>query len=269
MTDVQNIDRALAAAMSDANLNNVIRQYFNNQTITATALPSHPLTGYRPQTVSRGDVEYYVQFLHQKGYLAQFDLPNTVFNFLLPRGTVLTSGDVRKNFAHVSGAEKSDDEKPGERKPIVPENEEDDSKGGLGGYHGSVHIAGQTVYYSADVYSERLADGSANGIPVFAESWKNIVATLYHELQEARTDPDVEDAIRNPSDPNIERKLGWISDAGEEIGDFPLHDNVSLKNIIREVPLTDGSGTVPVQLQYSNAVHGPEGPIATLHPAAQ
>jgi hypothetical protein len=29
--------------------------------------------------------------------------------------------------------------------------------------------------------------------------------------------------------------------------------------------LGDGSGTVPIQFQYSNAVHGPEGPIAAPH----
>jgi hypothetical protein len=34
---------------------------------------------------------------------------------------------------------------------------------------------------------------------------------------------------------------------------------------VREVPLADGSGTVPVQFQYSNAVHGPEGPIPEPH----
>jgi len=91
---------------------------------------------------------------------------------------------------------------------------------------------------------------------------------MYHELQEARTDPDVEDVIRNPYQPNIVSKLGWTSDAGEEIGDFPLHDNVSIRKIIQEVPLADGSGTVPIQLEYSNAVHGPEGPITQLHPPA-
>jgi len=33
------------------------------------------------------------------------------------------------------------------------------------------------------------------------------------------------------------------------------------------VPLTDGSGTVPVQFQYSDAVHGPEGPRRTPAPS--
>lgn len=106
---------------------------------------------------------------------------------------------------------------------------------------------------------------TSNGIPVFSEPWKNVVATLYHELNEARTDPDVEDAIRNPYDPNAERYLGWTSDRGEECGDYPIEEVGQLRIIVREVPLTDGSGLVPVQFQYSNAVHGPEGPIPQPH----
>ena len=68
------------------------------------------------------------------------------------------------------------------------------------------------VYYSVDVFSERRPDGSANGIPVFRERWKNVVATLYHELQEARTDPDVEDAFAIP----MTRMLNALS-AGHRI----------------------------------------------------
>ena len=37
----------------------------------------------------------------------------------------------------------------------------------------------------------------------------------------------------------------------------------NLTEVFREVELTDNIGTVPVQFMYSNAVHGPEGPIAT------
>ncbi len=38
---------------------------------------------------------------------------------------------------------------------------------------------------------------------------------------------------------------------------------------MQEVPLTDGSNSVPVQFQYSNAVHGPEGPIPAPYDAAR
>jgi hypothetical protein len=37
-------------------------------------------------------------------------------------------------------------------------------------------------------------------IVVFDQPWKNVVATFYHELNEARTDADVEDAIRAGND---------------------------------------------------------------------
>jgi hypothetical protein len=36
--------------------------------------------------------------------------------------------------------------------------------------------------------------------------------------------------------------------------------------VMVEVPLADGSGPVPIQLMWSNAVHGPEGPVNTPRP---
>lgn len=269
-SDVSNIDRSIAAAMNDPHLNNVIVQYFNNQPVTTRALASHPLRGYRPQLVTRGDIQNYVGYLSANGYFTRYDVGSTVFNFVLPPGTLLTDSDSPNGAASSklsamspkAAADKDDDEHHG----VIPDADEGDSKSGLGGYHGSVHVNGLTIYFTVAVYSQRLADGTAKGIPVFAEPWKNVVATLYHEMQEVRTDPDVEDAIRNASSPDASRYLGWTSNQGEEVGDLPLHDGVSLKDIIREVPLADGSGTVPIQLPYSNAVHGPEGPIPQPHP---
>jgi len=40
--------------------------------------------------------------------------------------------------------------------------------------------------------------------------------------------------------------------------------NLSL--VMKEVNLSSGGSKVPVQFQYSNAVEGPEGPIAAPHP---
>jgi len=40
-----------------------------------------------------------------------------------------------------------------------------------------------------------------------------------------------------------------------------------LAAVMREVRLADGSGTVPIQLMWSNAVGGPEGPIGREHKA--
>ena len=129
------------------------------------------------------------------------------------------------------------------------------------GHHGSVHLGKVTLYYAIGVYSE-VRNGRENGIPVFGESWKNVVATFYHELNEARTDPDVEDVIDGKS----QRLLGWVSNQGDEVGDFPVAEANSLTDVFQEVPLASGAGKVPVQFEYSNAVHGPEGPRDTPYP---
>ena len=277
-SDIESIDRAIGSAMSDRNLNNVMRQYFNNAEITSTELPSHPLVGYTPKTMTQGDVHFCLSYLYDQGYLAQYDLSITIFNFLLPPGTVLTDDATRNStLASVSQTDRirtsgskymvaSLDEE--ETFSAIPKAEEGNSTTGLGGYHGSIRKGSKNspIYYSVDVFSERRADGTANGIPVFKDNWKNVVATLYHEMQEARTDPDVEDCVRDPYNPNAERYLGWTSDRGEEVGDYPISATRNIGDVVTEVPLTDGNGKVPVQFQYSNAVHGPEGPIAQPHP---
>jgi len=168
-------------------------------------------------------------------------------------------------------ASMADEETDEETDSVFPKAEEGDSMSGLGGDHGSIRKGQKKmpVYYSVDVFSERRPGVSANGIPVFREPWKNVVATLYHELQEARTDPEVEDCIRDSYNPNAERYLGWTSDRGEESGDYPISATRQISTVVTEVHLTDGTGKVPVQLQYSNAVHGPEGPITELHALPQ
>ena len=158
------------------------------------------------------------------------------------------------------------------------EEDEFDSFHGLGGFHSSIHVPGSdpiTIYYAVGVFSEILPDGRTNGIPVFDMAWKNVVATFYHELNEARTDPDVGDA-KTINDSH----LGWYSDGiiispdnerqlGGEIGDIPIEEaqklGLNLSSVFKEVRLSDGIATVPIQLQYSNAVHGPEGPISKPH----
>jgi hypothetical protein len=258
-SDIQNIDTALAAAMADADLNNVIMQYFGNQPITSTFKPSQILQGAKPAVCSQGDVENLVSQLHSDGHLKGFDLTSTVFNFMLPSGTVLNT-----NAAPTGGA--AEWRATAESNPAEPESEVN-SLQGLGGYHGSVHATnGETVYYAVGVYSERRSDGTVNGIVAFDKPWKNVVATFYHELNEARTDADVEDAIKAGNNPDGSKFLGWMSRQGEECGDFPIFEaGRRLSLVMREVQLTNGTGTIPVQFQYSNAVHGPEGPIAAPH----
>ena len=215
------LDHAIAAAMTDPHLNNVLAQYFPGVKVTATFAGSQLHGGPTPARVYRDTVESIVGGLHVAGIAC----------LLLPRGAVLVDGTSK------------------DRDPV-------DSLHGLGGYHGSVN----GTYYAIAVYSE-----GDNGIVAFDEPWKNVCATLYHELQETRTDPDVEDAVRAGATPAGEKLLGWYSPRGGEIGDIPLAVTSDPSDVLREVPLADGSGSVPIQLMWSNAAGGPEGPITRPH----
>jgi Dyp-type peroxidase family len=255
--DIQRIDTNLAKAMSDPHLNNVLIQYFRGAAqITSTFRPSTVLPGPGPDRMSQNQVEALLTDLHAQGKLANFDLGNTVFNFLLPPGTVLATDDG-------GGDERS---KPGKKASKgkgknLPERageveEAADSLHGLGGFHGSVRTGASKLYYAVGVFS----DGD-NGIVAFDQPWKNVVATFYHELVEARTDADV-----------AENRVAWVNNErpSEEIGDIPMTlAGANLGLVMKEVPLADGSGTVPIQLMWSNAVGGPEGPIPVPHPRLQ
>jgi hypothetical protein len=63
----------------------------------------------------------------------------------------------------------------------------------------------------------------------FDTSWKDVVGTLYHELNEFRTDADVRDAIET----NENRFLGWMSAQGQEIGDQPIAVAESLSLVFK------------------------------------
>ena len=111
------------------------------------------------------------------------------------------------------------------------------------------------------------SDLGSNGIVAFDQPWKNVCATFYHELCEARTDPDVEDAIRAGDTAAANKFLGWYSPRGGEIGDIPIEEaGAEIDLVMKEVPLVLG-GKAPIQLMWSNAVGGPEGPIAKKHPS--
>jgi hypothetical protein len=245
-----NIDAKLAAAMSDSRLNGVMAQYFNGAITSQFRGPSKILDGAPPAAFSKGDVEALVTTLMQNNALQGFDLPTTVFNFLLPPGSELTTDD-----APASARVRQTAKRP-HNQPVADDDDKASSLEGLGGYHGSVIIGGQRVYYAIGVFSEVLNDGSQNGIVAFNEPWKNVVATMYHELNEARTDPDVEEA-NNTGNDNL---VGWISAQGEEIGDFPIFEDTTLTHVFKEVSLVNNGGTVPIQFMYSNRVNGPEDP---------
>jgi len=253
--DIASIDAALAKAMSDSGLQSVIQQYYD-AAISSRMLPSVVLPDAAPARIYKDQVEALAAQIYTSGALAGADPGSTVVNIMLPRGTVLVDG-FSPGFTPPPGQEAEHERR--QQAVVKIDNDADaDSLNGLGGYHGSAHVtSGGTdtpVYYAVGVYSE-----GNNGIPVFDQSWKNVVATFYHELNEARTDPDVEDASRT----NDTSKLGWYSRRGGEIGDIPMKEaGTNLSLVFQQVELADGSGTVPVQLMWSNKDDGPASHIA-------
>lgn len=250
--DIANIDAGLAKAMSDAKLQTVIQQYYPTP-ISSRMLPSGTHVTALAGTVYKDTIETLATQLAAAGTIGGPDPGSTVINILLPRGVVLSS-DFSPGFVPPAAQAQSH-----ERRVAAAVNagltEAADSRHGLGGYHGSVHLAdGSIAYYAAGVYSE-----GSNGIPVFDQPWKNVVATFYHELNEARTDADVEEVNRTGD----QTKLGWYSQTGGgEIGDLPINEATDIHQAFSEVPLADGTGTVPIQLMWSNQDAGPSASTA-------
>jgi hypothetical protein len=239
-SDIDSINTAITLAMQDRRLNNVVGQFFDvGVKLTCDPRPLFVLEEAKPVQLDEADVQQLVVRLLQEGKMSGNDLGTTIFNLLLPPGTILKL-------------------------------DQDTSIHGLGGYHGSVHFQdkgrSQTAYYSANVFSQRQPNGRVNGIPAFDASWKDVVGTLYHEMNEFRTDADVGEAIRK----NDDSFLGWMGTQGE-IGDQPINaageaGNLSL--VFQEILSSTGGGRVPVQFLYSNAAHGAEGPNDQPDPPA-
>jgi hypothetical protein len=249
--DIASIDAALAKAMSDTDLQSVIQQYYDAP-ISSRMLPSVVLHGSAPGTIYKDQVEAVVARICRHGALDGADTDSTVINILLPRGVVLVDG-FSPGFRPPPGQEAEHERR---RHAVVQVGDQDaDSRHGLGGYHGSAPVTRcGTAYYAVGVYSE-----AGNGIPIFDQPWKNVAATIYHQLNEARTDPDVDDATRTGDS----ARLGWYSAKGGEIGDIPVKEaGTSLALVFREVDLADGSGAVPVQLMWSNKAEAPAPRIA-------
>lgn len=234
-SDIASIDEAITLAMRDRRLNNVMAQYFPGAAMSCDPRASLILDEDKPVSLDEPDVQATVIALYDQGLVSKKDSASTIFNLVLPAGTVLRLDGMS-------------------------------SLNGLGGYHGSTHIkrGGKTVtlYYSANVYSEVLANGRENGIAVFDRPWKNVVGTLYHELNEFRTDADISDAIAQQDNDF----LGWTSRSGHEVGDQPIQAaSSSLELVFKQVKAANSGKRLPVQFMYSNAVHGAEGPIEQPH----
>lgn len=250
-TDMSSIDSALPAAFSDARLEGVIAQYFSGASISSTMLPSAVHEAAVPGTVYKDTAEALAEQLYAEGVLGTADPKSTVICMMLPQEVVL-SDDFSPGYG--GGGQPTAPETVARRRGgVIKVGEDDaaDSHNGLGGYHGSVHPAGgPEVFYAVGVYSD-----ANNGIDAFGVPWKNVVATFYHELNEARTDAAVEDV--NSTGNNA--LLGWYSQTGQgEIGDLPINAcGGDLSLVFQEVQLADGSGTVPIQLMWSNADSGP------------
>ena len=233
-SDITFIDRAITLAMRDKRMNNVMVQYFPGASLACDPRPSLALNETKPTQLDEPDVQAKVIALYDGGQIKKTSLDSTIFNLVLPPGTILRLGG-------------------------------SSSLHGLGGYHGSVHInrGGKrlTLYYSANVFSQMLSATKENGITVFNKPWKNVVATLYHELNEFRTDADVNDAIQTGNND----ALGWTSRSGQECGDQPIFAAQSLSLVFKEITATGSAKKIPLQFMYSNAVHGAEGPVAQPH----
>lgn len=235
--DVDSIDTAIQRAMRQKRLNNVMAQYFPGARLSCDMRDSFVVDEDKPKRLDQADVEAQVIALYDSGLLGKSSLGSCLFNLILPSATVLRL-------------------------------DTSSSMNGLGGYHGSVHFqrAGKriTLYYSATVYSQMLPDGRENGIAVFDKPWKNVVATLYHEANEFRTDPDVNDANAKGDDD----LLGWVSRSGQEVGDQPIFaagQAGDFRLVFKEVQDRPRKVRLPVQFMYSNVAHGAEGPIDHPH----
>ncbi|MGL4575210.1 MAG: hypothetical protein ACRCV9_10520 [Burkholderiaceae bacterium] len=231
--DIVSIDTAIDLAMREPRLNNVMAQYFPGAKMVCEMRESFILQEAAPKSIDEDGVQAKITELFDQALIKDRDLPTTLFNLILPPGMVLRLGSST-------------------------------SKEGLGGYHGSVHVrrGGKkvTLYYSANVYSQTVA-GVENGIDVLNRPWKNVVGTLYHEINEFRTDADVNDAIEK----NDTSFLGWNSRRGHECGDQPIFEANPLTQVFKEVRSTLSKRRIPVQFMFSNAVHGAEGPIIVPH----
>ena len=250
--DRTNVDSALSAAFSDPGLQSIIAQYYTGP-ITSKMLPSKTVGGAVSATFDRDSVDATLTSLFNSGALAGINFDQTLVNLMLPPGTILTTDSK-------AGPAKEKDKAKTKAK-VGDLKEKDSSLQGLGGYHGSSRVKDskgnqQRIYFAVGAYSQFLPNGSANGIPFFPDSWKNVSATFYHELNEARTDPDVEDVNNNVAG----AKLGWYSKTAGEIGDIPMSEaGMHLGRVMVEIQIANGA-TVPIQLMYSNAVHGPAVP---------
>jgi hypothetical protein len=186
-------DAAVADLVKNPGMNGVWAQYGVGK---GSVSPSLGVSMANPKRLNQAQIEALVK---QQVLSGKFDVSNheRVFNLVLPPGCTLETSD---------GAS---------------------SRTGLGGFHGSVKVAGHEVYYSAIANPQRVSNTQPpNSIDFNGNTGDSLSIIESHELTEAATDPDVEVAERT-GDASY---LGWYDDttrwAGRkgkgEIGDIPI-----------------------------------------------
>ena len=231
--------------MSDSGLQSVIQQYYN-PAISSRMLPSVVLPDRVPATIYKDQVEALAARIYGGGALGDADPGRTLVNIMLPRGVVLVDG-FSPGFRPSAGTETEHERR---LRAVVKVDEEDaDSRHGLGGYHGSTNVAGTAVYYAVGVYSE---DG--NGIPVFDQPWKNVGGDVLPRAQRGQDRPGR--GRRHPDRRQLQARL--VLRQGRRGRRHPGPGGRDQPRPgLPEVELADGSGAVPVQLMWSNKDDAP------------
>jgi hypothetical protein len=176
-------------------LNNVMAQY-DADGKTSTVFKRFEVHR-RPVTarVFRDVIEGFVAGLDQSRALSGFDLATTVFNFMLPRGTVVVD---RRSTGHAERREPR-----GRRRARRRSGRLEARARRLSGAR--PREARREDRHSA-VCRRRLCRGHQRHRRA-RQAVEEHLRALYHELCEARTDPDVGETIRTGND----RLLGWYS----------------------------------------------------------
>ena len=214
LSDTQNIDRALHAAMTDAELQKVMAQYFN-EPISSAMLPSAVKRDAAVgATVYKNTAEKLAAQMHAEGALDGADPASSIINVMLPEGVVL-SDDIPMDKPPKGHEAKNTSAGAKARSSSIPTTRPTPRTDSAATTAASTWKAASrsTTRWACTPRATTASRRSTN-------SWKNVVATFYHELNEARTDADVED-VNADNDDNL---LGWYSEAGQgEIGDLPIN----------------------------------------------
>jgi hypothetical protein len=90
VSDIDSINTAITLAMQDRKLNNVVQQYFDRGVnLTCDPRPLLVLEEAKPVQLDEPDMQQLVARLLQQGKVSDSDLGTTIFNLVLPPGTVL------------------------------------------------------------------------------------------------------------------------------------------------------------------------------------